>query len=53
MGTAASILIDGIAKTKWFDGETESVLDYAKQGVNKVVDGIGDAFSGFGEFVFG
>ena len=53
VGTAASILIDGIAKTKWFDGGTKSVLDYVKQGVNKVVDGIGDAFSGFGEFVFG
>ena len=53
VATAASGLIDGIAKTKWFDGGTKSVLDYVKQGVNKVVDGIGDAFSGFGEFVFG
>lgn len=53
VGTVASILIDGIAKTKWFDGGTKSIMDYVKKGVNKAVDEIGNAFSGLGELVFG
>lgn len=34
-------------------GATKSIMDYAKKGVNKVVDQIGNAFSGLGELVFG
>ena len=60
VGTAASVLVDGIVKTKWFEGGTKSVMDYAKQGANWMVDKvsdfgnkIGDAFAGITDFVFG
>ena len=53
VGTTVSIVVDGIVRTKWFEGGEKSMMDYAKQGANKIVDEIGNAFGGLGDLVFG
>ena len=53
VGTTVSIVVDGIVRTKWFEGGEKSMMDYAKQRANKIVDEIGNAFGGLGDLVFG
>ncbi|MDD3361688.1 MAG: hypothetical protein PHW34_08455 [Hespellia sp.] len=48
VGTVASVLVDGIARAKWFENGSKSAMDYAKQAANWSVDKIGEGLRSLG-----